>query len=121
MKYSTIYRTRDLKEISGIKELLIREQITYRILNDDNDPDTEDSKLSSTESQIQVEENQREKAGKLLKDSGYTTSDPVRPIHRSTVPDPRAKPMVGKWVIFVLVALVVLIAIILFAWFMMPE
>lgn len=121
MRFITIYRTKDVSEISGIKDILIREKIEYKILSNDDDPDAENAKLTGTESRIQVQEDQRERAEALLDEHGYTPGEHIASMHKSTVPDPRVKPMIGKWVIFLLVALVILIVIILFFWFMVPE
>ncbi|MGM0932012.1 MAG: hypothetical protein ACQEWD_01060 [Bacteroidota bacterium] len=122
MKYVTIYRTADITEVSGIKEIFVRESINFKILDTGTSPEENDAGLSTTESRIQVEEQQKERAKSILTQHGYSGVDQhFETTHRSRLPDSRAKPMIGKWMIFLLVALVVLIAIILFTWFMIPE
>ncbi|HSP11342.1 MAG TPA: hypothetical protein VLO29_02355 [Salegentibacter sp.] len=122
MKYVTIYRTTNISEVSGIKEIFVRESINFKILDAEAPPEQRDANLQSSESQIQVEENQEVRARAILTQHGYSETDKhFEKPHRSRLPDSRAKPIISKWVIFLLVALVVLIAIILFGWFMIPE
>lgn len=122
MKYITVYRTTDITEVSGIKEIFVRESINFKILN----PETaanENKDVESSESSIQVEEQQQERANRILTQHGYASASgetPFKTTHRSRLPDSRDKPMINKWVILILVGLVVLIAIILFTWFMIP-
>ncbi|WP_081208571.1 hypothetical protein [Salegentibacter sediminis] len=122
MKYITIYRTKDITEVSGIKEIFVRESIDFKILDTETSPEEADTGLKAAESQIQVEEKEKKRAESILTQHGYSGVDQhFEKPHVSRLPDSRAKPMIGKWTIFILVALVVLIAIILFTWFMIPE
>ncbi|WP_372917347.1 hypothetical protein [Salegentibacter sp.] len=122
MKYVTVYRTTDISKVSEIKEILVRESINFKILEADTIPEEKDTGLKTSDSRIQVEENQKDRAEGILTQHGYSETDShFEKPHRSRLPDSRAKPMISKWMIFLLVALVVLIAIILFTWFMIPE
>ncbi|HEY9184837.1 MAG TPA: DUF2007 domain-containing protein [Salegentibacter sp.] len=122
MKYVTIYRTTDITEVSGIKEIFVKESINFKILDTGTSSEENDAGLTATESKIQVEEQQKEKAKRILTRHGYSGNDQYfETTHRSRLPDSREKPMIGKWMIFLLVGLVVLIAIILFTWFMIPK
>ena len=122
MKYITVYRTTDITEVSGIKEIFVRESINFKILDTGTSPEETDAGLKTTESRIQVEEKQKERAKSILTKHGYSDADQhFETPHKSRLPDSRAKPMIGKWMIFLLVALVVHIASILFTWFMIPE
>lgn len=122
MKYVTVYRTTDITEVSGIKEIFVRESINFKILDTETSPEETEAGLKATESEIQVEEQQKKRAESILTQHGYSGVDQhFETTHRSRLPDSREKPMIGKWMIFLLVALVVLIAIILFTWFMIPK
>lgn len=122
MKYVTIYRTPIITEVSEIKEIFVKENINFKILDRGTSSEENDTGSKTTESRIQVEEQQEERAKRILTENGYSGVDQhFETTHRSRLPDSRAKPMIGKWMIFLLVALVVLIAIILFTWFMVPE
>ena len=122
MKYITVYRTTDITEVSGIKEIFVRESINFKILDTEVSTEEADAGLKATESRIQVEEQQKDRAKSILTQHGYSGTDKhFETTHKSRLPDSRAKPMIGKWTIFLLVALVVLIAIILFTWFMVPK
>lgn len=122
MKYVTIYRTTDITEVSGIKEIFVKESINFKVLDTGTSSEENDTGLTTTESRIQVEEQQKERAKSILTQHGYSGTDQhFETTHRSHLPDSSTKPMIGNWMIFLLVALVVLIAIILFNWFMIPE
>lgn len=121
MNYVTVFRTSDLSELSGIKEALDREGIEYQVLDEEAEITSENPGFNKNKFSLQVAESQREKAETLIKSGGATTATNITSTHKSHIRDSRRPPMIGRWVIFLLVALVVLVAIILFVWFMIPE
>jgi|GEM_PF-5189266 len=112
MKYIDVFRTSDRNEHSIIKNLFDDEQLDYRSYGEATDNATNIGALGNDGLRIEVAESDREKATEIIKRSGFLDQS-----HNISKPK-RTKPQVGKWVFVLLAALVVLIAIIFFVWFM---
>ncbi|MBO2543876.1 DUF2007 domain-containing protein [Salegentibacter sp. BDJ18] len=112
MKYIDVFRTSDRNEHSIIKNLFDDEKLDYRSYGEATDNATNIGALGNDGLRIEVAESDREKATEIIKRSGFLGQS-----HNISNPK-RTKPQVGKWVFVLLAALVVLIAIIFFVWFM---
>ncbi|MBZ9729614.1 DUF2007 domain-containing protein [Salegentibacter sp. JZCK2] len=115
MKYIDVFRTSDRNEHSIIKNLFDEENLDYRSYGEATDNATNIGALGNDGLRIEVAESDREKATEIIERSGFLgRSHNIKRPERTV----RRKPQIGKWVIVVLAALVVLVAIILFVWFM---
>ncbi|PKD21891.1 hypothetical protein APR41_02620 [Salegentibacter salinarum] len=112
MKYIDVFRTSDRNEHSIIKNLFDDEKLDYRSYGEATDNATNIGALGNDGLRIEVAESDREKATEIIRRSGFLGQS-----HNISNPK-RTKPQVGKWVFVLLAALVVLIAIIFFVWFM---
>ncbi|PRX52516.1 putative signal transducing protein [Salegentibacter salegens] len=112
MKYIDVFRTSDRHEHSIIKNLFDDERLDYRSHGEVTDNATNIGALGNDGLRIEVAESDRDKATEIIKRSGFLGQS-----HNIAQPK-RRKPQIGKWVIIVLAMLVVLVAIILFVWFM---
>ena len=112
MEYVTIHTTTDKAEISSLKALFESKGIHYRVIEEEREALAE---RDQPEQRLQVREGDREKARKVLHDAGY-----LRIEHPSYVETERKKP-VKRWMFLFLAALVLLIVILLIAWFMNPD
>ncbi|MGB7785585.1 MAG: DUF2007 domain-containing protein [Salinimicrobium sp.] len=111
MEYITIHTTTDKAEISSLKALFEGKGIHYRIVEEDRKAMAE---RDQPEQRLQVREEDREKARKLLHESGYLK------IGHPYEENQRKAPM-KRWMFLFLAALVLLIVILLVAWFMNPD
>ena len=112
MNYIDVFRTSDRHELAILKNLFDDENITYRTHGEAMDSAANIGGLGNDGMRIEVEESEREKAAEIIKRSGFLS-------HSYNISKPeRTKPQVGKWVFVLLAALVVLVAIIFFIWFM---
>lgn len=112
MKYIDVFRTSDRNEHSIIKNLFDDAKLEYRSHGEATDSATNIGALGNDGLRIEVAERDREKAHEIIKRSGFLgQSDHI-------AQSEKRKPQIGKWVIIVLALLVVLVAIILFVWFM---
>ncbi|MBZ9631075.1 DUF2007 domain-containing protein [Salegentibacter sp. LM13S] len=112
MKYIDVFRTSDRNEHSIIKNLFDDEKLDYRSYGEATDNATNIGALGNDGLRIEVAEKDREKAHEIIQRSGFLGQS-----HNISNPK-RTKPQVGKWVFVLLAALVVLLAIIFFVWFM---
>jgi len=115
MKYVDVFRTSDRNEHSIIKNLFDDEKLDYRSYGEATDNATNIGALGNDGLRIEVAEKDREKAHEIIQRSGFLGQS--HHIAQAKRPG-RRKPQIGKWVIIVLALLVVLVAIILFVWFM---
>lgn len=112
MKYVNVFRTSDSNELAIIKNLFDDAGIAYRTKGEAMDSATNIGGMGNYGLQIEVEKGERQKAMTIIKSSGFVK----QPLE---VEKPTAKkPKTGNWMIMVLAALVVLIAVVLFVWFM---
>jgi hypothetical protein len=112
MKYVDIFRTSDRNELAIIKNLFDEENIAYQTQGEAMDSAANIGGMGNYGLRIAVEENQQQKAVEIIKRSGFIE----QPLETGK---PNAKkPQIGKGMLFVLAALVVLVAIVLFVWFM---
>lgn len=111
MEYVTVHTTTDKAEISSLKALFEGKEIHYRILEEEHQAIAD---KDQPEQRFQVREEDREKARKLLHDSGY-----LRIGHAHDESERKAP--LKRWMFLFLAALVLLIVILLIAWFMNPD
>ncbi|WP_037317613.1 DUF2007 domain-containing protein [Salegentibacter sp. Hel_I_6] len=112
MRYIDIFRTTDRNELSIIKNLFDEENIAYRSHGEATDNAAGLAGLGNDGMRIEVEESQKDKAAQIIKRTGFLGE------RTNLANSSRTRPQVGKWVIFILAALVVFVAIIFFVWFM---
>jgi hypothetical protein len=112
MKYIDIFRTSDRNEHSIIKNLFNEEKLDYRSYGEATDNATNIGALGNDGLRIEVAESDRGKATEIIERSGFLGQN------QNIAKPERRKPQIGKWLIFVLAFLVVLVAVILFVWFM---
>lgn len=110
MEYVTVHTTTDKAEVSSLKAIFEGKGIHYRIIEEDREAIAD---RDQPEQRIQVREEDREKARKVLHDSGYLR---IGSAHDET----RRKAPVKRWMFLFLAALVLVIVIMLIAWFMNP-
>ena len=111
MEYVTIHTTTDKAEVSSLKALFEGKGIRYRVLEEEREAIAD---RDQPEQRFQVREEDRDKARKVLHDSGY-----LRIGH--TYEETQRKAPVKRWMFLILAALVLLIVILLITWFMNPD
>jgi hypothetical protein len=112
MNYIDVFRTSDRNELSIIKNLFDEENIAYRTHGEATDNAANIGGLGNHGLRIEVAESDHKEAIKIIERTGFL-GEPTK----ISQPE-RRKPKIGKWVIIILAALVVFVAIILFVWFM---
>lgn len=112
MKYINVFRTSDSNELAIIKNLFDDAEIAYRTKGEAMDSAANIGGMGNYGLQIEVEKSERQRAMTIIERSGF-----VKQPLETEKPTAR-KPKIGNWIIVVLAALVVLIAVVLFVWFM---
>lgn len=112
MKYIEVFRTSSSNELAIIKNLFDDAEIAYRTKGEAMDSAANIGGMGNYGLQIAVAESHQQKAMKIIERSGFVKQS------METSITSRKKPKIGKWIIVVLAALVVLVAIVLFVWFM---
>ena len=111
MEYLTVHTTTDKAEVSSLKALFEGEGIHYRVIEEERETTAH---RDQPEQRFQVREEDRDKARKVLHESGY--------LHIGhSYDETRRKAPVKRWMFLFLAALVLLIVILLITWFMNPD
>jgi hypothetical protein len=111
MNYITVYTTTDKSEVSVLKSLFEREKIDFQVLEEKTIAAAEGP---LPEKRFQVNENDREKARKILHETGYLRVETHQQQVTSRSPS-------KKWIFIFLAALILVLVIFLITWFMNPE
>lgn len=116
MKFIELYHTEDRIKILQVKNLLDRENIDYRILNDTLDKSLDKSAIVKKEKTIEVADKDLEKAKQLMNENGITRE---KVIGNNSIS--KARTPLGKWLFIILASFVLVIVALLIIWFMSAE
>ena len=116
MQYITVYSTLDTGEISIIRNLFDQQEIKYEILGEATSSSAGIAASGISGMRVQVREKDSDRAKEILTAAGFLGN-----INKGHVSHTGENAKMGKGMIIFLAALVVILAAILFIWFMIPE
>lgn len=130
MEYITIFTSIDRAEISLVKHLFEDHNIDHTILGET----TYDVGVSGNSGiRVQVPSNQIDRAKSVLVENGFLGKKKSKKIHRRPrekgniessrieIGKRRKTPVISKWILFVLAAMVLIVVAFLIMYFMNPE
>ena len=112
MGYITVYRTLDSTEVSLIRHKFEDENLDFQVLDEHTNAAAGVAGIGGEGMRIQVEESQKSKAKKYLRELGFLEE---KKSDKGLETQPAGK---NKWALIFFAALVVIIIVFLIVWFM---
>lgn len=119
MQYTTIFTSNDRTEINIIKHLFEEHKVDYNILGETTNDAAGTAGSGINGMRVQVPSDQVEKAKSILLQNGYLGNLNKE---RGKIGNPkrRRKPVISRWILIFLAALVLIIVALLIMYFMNP-
>ncbi len=119
MEYTTIFSSHDRTEVSIIKHLFEEHKVDYNVLGETTNDAAGIAGAGSTGMRVQVPSDQVDRARSILTQNGYLGNlekENVKMGNRKR----RKTPVISRWILFFLAALVLIIVALLIMYFMNP-
>lgn len=120
MEYTTIFSSHDRTEVTIIKHLFEEHKVDYNILGETTNDAAGIAGSGGTGMRVQVPADQVEKARSILLKNGYLGSQDKETIKIGNRKR-RKKPVISRWILIFLAALVLIIVALLIMYFMNPD
>ncbi len=121
MEFITIFTSHDRTEISLIKHLFEDNNVTYNVLGETTNDAAGIVGSGSTGMRVQVPSDKVDKAKEVLVKNGFLGKLKKDRTERVEIGKRRSPPVISRWILFFLAALVLIIVALIIVYFMNPD